>query len=68
MTKDEKFVKSIHPNAEIQGLFSFGRVRVVSEPSIKGYWLGDAFNIKSKTKWKSAAEYVRLEMLRKLES
>ena len=63
---DEKFVKSIYPNAVIQP--TFGGARVCSEPTIKGRWVGFGFPKKARNPWHWAAEHIRAEMLRKLES
>jgi hypothetical protein len=68
VSKNEKFVKSVYPLAEMQPTISGVRLRIVSEPSIRGTWLGKSFYPEDRNKWKSAAEYVREEMLRKLES
>jgi len=68
VNRDEKFVKSVYPLAEIQPTISGERFRIVSEPSFKGTWLGKGFYPDERNKWKFAAEYVREEMLRKLES
>lgn len=69
MIKNEKFVKSVYPNAEFQASgFSYVEDRVVSEPTINGRWLGKSFEMDATDKWANAAEAVRLEMLKKLES
>lgn len=69
MNKDEKFVKSVYPKAQIQ-VSTFDGVpnRVVTEPTINGLWLGKKFNVSDRNKWKNAANSIRLKMLRKLES
>jgi hypothetical protein len=65
---NEQFVKSVYPNATIQWTPSATRLRVVSEPTINGRWLGTPFSPDAKLRWKAAAKAVRKEMLRKLES
>jgi hypothetical protein len=63
---DEEFVKSIYPRAEIQQSAGL-RKRIVTEPTFGGLWIGAAFPNCEREKWKNAAEYLRREMLRKLE-
>jgi hypothetical protein len=69
MSQNEKFVKSVYPKARIQ-MSGFDGVpnRIVTEPTLQGRWLGKKFDVSDRNKWKSAAEAVRSEMLRKLES
>ena len=64
--KNEDFVKSIYPNAIIQTTF-FG-LRVCSEPTINGRWVGSSFNENSKRPWKNAAYALRKQMIKILES
>jgi hypothetical protein len=67
---DKEFVLSIYPDAEIQ-IMVWHRDetlrRVVSEPTISGRWISSAF-FEDDLAWESAAEEIRLLMLRKLES
>jgi hypothetical protein len=68
MMTDEQFVKSIYPKAEIQcSGFDAYPSRVVTEPTLNGKWLGKKFNKNDHNKWKNAAEYLREQMITKLE-
>jgi hypothetical protein len=65
---DKEFVLSIYPDAEIQIMVWHKTLRrVVSEPTISGRWISSAF-FEDDLAWESAAEEIRLLMLRKLES
>ena len=68
MTKAEKYVRSIYPNAEVQFTMT-GRRRIVSEPTMNGYWLGDSFEFDSEetAAWKTAMEYLQKLTLIRLE-
>lgn len=64
MNEDEQFVKSIYPLAFID-VNARGADRICSELTMNGMWVGKVCD--PDNKWRSAAEFLRETMLRKLE-
>ena len=65
MNDEERFVKSIYPHAFID-ITVTGKNRICSEPTMRGHWIGGVCC--SENPWFAAAEYIRTEMIWKLES
>ena len=70
----KEWVLSIYPNAEIQFTASGMYERLVSEPTIHGFWISGARKFKLDSQdsdddlWESARFQLYQKMLRKLES
>jgi hypothetical protein len=65
MNKNEQFVKSIYPDAEIQ-LTIVGRRRICS--AAYGYWVGYSCDENCTDPWKNAADHISNDILNKFES